>query len=334
VATRPQIPLTINEESSIGNARRRAQQIAADSGLSESNVAKIAIIASESATNIVKHGGTGELLLRELAKGVEVVAVDKGPGMRDASKCLADGYSTGGTAGTGLGAIRRLSSGFDIYSQPEAGTALVARLTEDPSKNGNAPLRVGVICRPKHGEALSGDGWTGRLIGNSYWLMVADGLGHGPDANEAAAEAVRVFSAIENPRSTTDCMEVLHGALRKTRGAAVAVLQLDREARQVRCSGVGNIAAAIVESWSSSRSLVSHNGILGHEVRRIQEFSSPWAPGSKLIVNSDGLATWHLERYPGLLQRDPAVIAAVLYRDYWRPRDDVTVLVVQEDANA
>jgi anti-sigma regulatory factor (Ser/Thr protein kinase) len=326
---RPQIPLAIVEESSIGNARRKAQQLACDTGLSESNAGKMAIIASESATNIVKHGHGGELLLRQLPQGVEVLALDKGPGMADLAKCMVDGFSTSGTAGNGLGAIRRLSSAFDIYSQPKGGTVLVSRLCENGNKNPGL-VDYGVVCRAKQGESVSGDNWTGRVIGESYWLMIADGLGHGPDANEASLEAVRVFQAISTPRSTTDCIEVLHGALRKTRGAAVAVLQLDREARQVRFSGVGNIAAAMVDNHLTSRSLVSHNGILGHEVRRIQEFAYPWTTGSKLIANSDGLATWHLERYPGLLQRHPAVISAVLYRDYWRHRDDVTVFVAQE----
>jgi hypothetical protein len=188
-----------------------------------------------------------------------------------------------------------------------------------------------VICRPKHGETLCGDSWFVRKVGQDSWILVVDGLGHGPDANEAALEAVRVFRDLSEFRSTMDCIEALHLALRKTRGAAVAVVHLDREAKQVRCSGVGNISVALVNG-ATSRSLLSHNGILGHELRRVQEFSYPWTSGVKLIMSSDGLATWSIDKYPGLLSRHPSTVAAVLYRDFWRQRDDVTVLVVQEVA--
>ena len=61
-------------------------------------------------------------------RGVEILALDKGPGIRDLERSLRDGYSTAGGAGTGLGAISRLSSEFDVYSPPGKGTALLARI--------------------------------------------------------------------------------------------------------------------------------------------------------------------------------------------------------------
>jgi len=326
-----QVPFAIQEESQVGQARRRAQTMAANAGLSEEEANRVSIIASEAATNLVKHGSGGEVLLRELHSGMEVIAIDKGKGMADVSKCLSDGYSTVGTAGTGLGAIRRMSSVFDIYSRPGLGTALVSRIQNGASDR--KIMDVGVICRPKIGEQLCGDAWATKQMGESFWVVAADGLGHGPEAHEAALEAVRIFRETSGYKSTTDAIEAMHGALRKTRGAAVAVAQIDRLAGQVRFAGVGNIAGTIlaVGSW---KSMMSHNGILGHEIRRIQEFSHPWTPGSKLVMNSDGLSTWNVDRYPGLLSRHPAVIAGVLYRDHWRQRDDVTVFVAQENQGA
>jgi hypothetical protein len=64
---------------------------------------------------------------------------------------------------------------------------------------------------------------------------------------------------------------------------------------------------------------------------KVQEFSYPWARDLLLIMNSDGLTShWHLERHAGLMFKVPALIASVLYRDFSRGRDDLTVLVARE----
>jgi len=263
-----------------------------------------------------------------LSSGIEIIAIDKGKGMTDVSRCLSDGYSSSGTAGTGLGAIRRLSSLFDIYSRPNAGTVVLSRLQSPATPSGR--MDIGVICRPKVGETFCGDAWASKQVGDEFWITVVDGLGHGPEASQAAIEGVRMFRETSGHKSTIDVVEAMHGALRKTRGAAVAVAAINRAGQQLRFSGVGNIAGTVLNhgSW---KSMMSHNGILGHEVRRIQEFTNPWEPGSKLVMNSDGLSTWTLDRYPGLFTRHASLIAAVLYRDFWRKRDDVTVFVAQEN---
>ncbi|MGZ4788576.1 MAG: SpoIIE family protein phosphatase [Terriglobales bacterium] len=327
-----QVPLEIREESHVGQVRRRAQQMAVNAGLSENQASNTAIIASEAATNIAKHGSGGEVLLRELTAGVEVVAVDKGHGMTDVTRCLSDGYSTSGTPGTGLGAIRRLASEFDIYSRPNAGTAMVARVCRHEPET-NSPMKLGVVCRPKAGESYCGDAWAIKQTDGEFWVVVADGLGHGPDAQAAAMEAVRIFRDTSGHRSTVDMMEAMHGALRKTRGAAVAVARIKGQERLLRFAGVGNISCTVLDK-TTWKNLMSHNGILGHEVRRIQEFTQPWTPESRLVLNSDGLSSWSLDKYSGLLSRHPSLVAGVLYRDFWRHRDDVTVLVAKEKPSA
>jgi hypothetical protein len=114
----------------------------------------------------------------------------------------------------------------------------------------------------------------------------------------------------------------------------VAVATLDPGKREIRYAGVGNIAGAVV-TGDETRSMVSHNGTLGHEVRKIQEFTYAWPQGALVIMHSDGLQTqWRLDRYPGLSTRAPSVIAGLLYRDFSRGRDDVTVAAVREaDSN-
>ncbi len=184
------------------------------------------------------------------------------------------------------------------------------------------------MCLPMRDEIVCGDAWATRRDGHIDLMMVADGLGHGPDAAEAARSAVTVFEASRD-RAPAALVSEIHGALRSTRGAAVAIASLDHERGEIRYAGVGNIAGTIVHA-GATRSMVSLNGTVGHEMRKIQEFAYEWPVGALVVMQSDGLQThWRLDKYPGLTARHPSVIAAVLYRDFSRGRDDVTVLAAR-----
>jgi hypothetical protein len=128
----------------------------------------------------------------------------------------------------------------------------------------------------------------------------------------------------------TDLLNFAHMALRPTRGAALAMADIDFEGGTLKYAGVGNIAATVLEN-GNTRSLISHNGTVGAEMRKVQEFTYPWLPGSILVMNSDGLIThWRIDPYPGLQNKSALMMAAVLYRDFKRTRDDSTVLVARE----
>jgi hypothetical protein len=251
--------------------------------------------------------------------------------MAAVNDCLRDGFSTAGTPGNGLGAIARLAALFEIHSLSQVGTALLARLWAGPAP-ADPPamwLEIGVVNLPKVGEVACGDAWNVFQEPGRSLLLVADGLGHGLQAADAARAAVRVVQAHAH-LGPAELLPLLHAALRSTRGAAVALAEVQREARAVRFAGVGNIAGTIFAN-GSSRSLVSHNGTVGCEVRKIQEFVYPFPQGALLVLHSDGLGShWRLDQYPGLAARHPALIAGVLYRDFKRGRDDVTVLAARE----
>jgi anti-sigma regulatory factor (Ser/Thr protein kinase) len=324
-----QIAVAVRDQSQVGEARRRAAQLCQQCGLPEADAGRLAIVVTELGNNLVKHASGGELLLRALtaAGGVEVLAVDKGPGIRDLSESLRDGYSTAGTPGTGLGALRRLSDQFDIYSGVGQGTVVLSRVLPR-SRNGPPPWHVGVVSMPIRGEHVSGDAWMAQPQGGRQLFMVADGVGHGVIAAEAAQEAGKVLQKYAD-RDLHEIMEAWHFALRKTRGAAIAVASINPLAGELRYIGVGNISGSVFTA-DGTRSMVSHNGTVGHVMSRVQEFQYPFAPGATLLMYSDGLATIHLEKYPGLMRHHPSVIAGVLYRDFTRGRDDVTVLVARE----
>jgi hypothetical protein len=260
--------------------------------------------------------------------GIELLCLDAGPGMRDPAACMADGYSSAGSMGTGLGAIRRLAHGFDLYSAPKRGTAVVTRFwaRRDPAPVGAAGMLAGLSVAVA-GETECGDAWTARVGAAGTTVLLVDGLGHGPLAAAAAATAVEIFQAHPNA-APAELVALMHAGMRSTRGAAVAVASTGPAGGDgVRYAGVGNLSAVLARA-QESRSLMSHNGTVGLQARKIQELSYPWPAEAVLVMHSDGLQShWRLDQYPGLAQRDAALIAGVLYRDFTRGRDDVSVVV-------
>lgn len=326
------IAIAITESSQIGEARRTALALADRLGFNPTKRGNVGIVVNEIANNLVQHGGGGVILLGAIEQdpmlGIEILALDKGAGMVNVDVCLQDGFSTGGTAGNGLGAIRRLSNLLEIYSLPHQGAALLAQLWATDTRSSEKFLELGGVCLPKRGESVSGDAWSCQIDAQRHLFLVTDGLGHGPAAASASSAAIRVFQE-QYQRSPYAIVESAHAALRTTRGAALAIAEIDFEQQSVRFVGVGNIAASI-SSFTDHHHLVSYNGTIGHELRRMQEFHYPWYANGLLIMHSDGLSTqWRLDRYPGLTQKHPSLIAGVLYRDFNRERDDVTVLVAK-----
>jgi anti-sigma regulatory factor (Ser/Thr protein kinase) len=325
--------LQIGDATTVGVARRRSVEIARSLGLGELDVARLALVVTEAATNLVKHAGGGEIFLRALQRGgdvgVDLVAIDRGPGIRCVGEALRDGFSTSGTPGTGLGAIARSASYFDLYSHA-GGAALLAQIWPAGRGDSKQPLEIGSLNVAHPAERVSGDAWSARQSPDGALVLVADGLGHGVQAAEASRAAVDAFGK-RFRASAAETLEEIHRALRPTRGAAVAVAGLDRTRGLIGFAGIGNIAGAIV-SGGQRRSLVSHHGIAGISARRIQEFSYPWTAGDLLVLHSDGLGShWSLDAYPGVALRHPTLAAALLYRDHSRGSDDTTVVVLREN---
>jgi anti-sigma regulatory factor (Ser/Thr protein kinase) len=325
--------IQVSESSQTGEARRKVLAFAEERGMDESRRGSVALATTEMATNLVKHAGRGHILVQRMEaredSGLRVISVDKGPGISDLSKALSDGHSTAGSMGTGLGAIKRLSDAFEVYSPPGCGTVMSAEFWQRKHPVIQQPdLQIAVVSEPIHGEDVCGDGWGIRALADTTILMVVDGLGHGIAAAEAAREAERILAA-GGKDSLLDILRDAHDALRKTRGAALGLAKIDTQRGLLTFAGVGNIGASIVVA-GSSRSMASHNGIVGQVMERVQEFSYPWNANSILVMHSDGLATrWSLDSYPGIWNKTPGTIAAILHRDFSRGRDDVTVLVAK-----
>jgi anti-sigma regulatory factor (Ser/Thr protein kinase) len=322
----------VAESSQRGEARRAAAANARSLGFDEEDAGRAALVVSELAGNLIKHvPGGGELFLRSVARNgsmaIETVAVDQGPGLADHQQALRDGFSTAGTPGTGLGAVARLSDQFDLYTKPGEGTAIVSRIWRG-GPPAEPTVAVGAVCATMLGERVPGDACSVVDVAGATRILVADGLGHGADAEVASARAVEVFD--KDQRTTIgELLDDIHRALRPTRGAAVSIAEIDPDRHSLQYVGIGNISGTI-QSRDGVRNLVSHNGIVGHTIRRIQEFSYELPGGSLVILHSDGLKSrWTLDGYAGLTRRDPTLIAAVLFRDFQRGRDDATAMVAR-----
>lgn len=326
----------LSDLTSVSEARRAVQQVADPLGMNDVKAGEAAIVVTEAARNAVVHGRGGQLLLAgyRLDQGEEarllILALDSGPGIPDLPRAMQDGFSTSSTPGTGLGAIRRLATHFEVFSSIK-GTAVMAEVVQRRTPMPRL-LDIAGFAVPVAGEHACGDACCWVQTDNRCAITLVDGLGHGFYAAEAAEEAVRIFQKYAS-QPPAEVLAHMHDALKKTRGAAAAVAEIRPLSGTLTFAGVGNISATVL-SKALSRSLVSHSGTLGHVMARIQEFKVEWPRDAVLVMHSDGVQTrWDLSRYPGLTARSSALIAGVLFRDFRRERDDSSLIVVKNSSS-
>lgn len=318
--------IAISDRSSVGEARRTATAVAQLLGFDQDRCSDISIVTTELANNILLHGTSGELLVCPADGGqqwLDIMALDKGSGIQDVNRAFEDGVSTIGTAGHGLGAVKRLSDEVSIYSNPGGGAVVFCRFQLFETSRG---VSLGIINIPVNGELKCGDAYLALPGASRSLFMVVDGLGHGAVASEAADAAFKAVLATSQ-ESLSEIMTVTHNALKATRGAAMSIAIVDHQRSVVNYAGVGNISGAIGGS-TSTRGMVSRNGTLGVVLPKVQEYAYPFQAGMTLLMFSDGLnSRCSLSDYPGILRRPPGLIAGLLYRDFSRRRDDATILV-------
>ena len=326
----------VPERSYVGITKREISKLAEMEGFDEAHRGKIDIVVSELASNLAKHGTLhGELLVRTYLKddapAIEILSVDNGPGMRDPGRMMEDGTSTYGSKGEGLGAIKRMSSEFDLYSSHGIGTVVLSRITtsKSPFAKKKVGIEIGAVCIPKQGEQVSGDAWAFFEDQGNYCIAAVDGLGHGIDANKASLEAVDYFLTTKGP-SPMHVLKNMHPTLKKTRGAVAGIAFLQPREGLLIYSGIGNIAARMI-SRETSKSLISYNGTVGLVIpSSFNDHTFPWNKGTILVLHSDGVKTrWDLAKYPRLEACDVSVIAGMIYKDNNRGTDDALVIVAK-----
>ncbi|MEJ1240273.1 ATP-binding protein [Chryseolinea sp. T2] len=323
----------ISDRSFVAYAKREIHLLSSKGRFNENQVAEIDIIVSEMCTNLIKHGGGGEILVRLMQQDqdadlFEIICIDNGKGFDDAAKVMRDGFSTTQTLGHGLGSIARLSDTFQILSRPDWGTILYC-CKHSSRVNDSIKRKVDIkaVCVAKHGETVCGDGYELKAKGSAIQVLFGDGLGHGPMAHEAVTEACSIFRNTHTD-DPAEMIREMHRELRKSRGLVCSIASLDLKKNEWTVCGVGNIMSRIY-SGITYKNYMSYNGVVGMNIpKSLNNSIVPAEKNQRLIMCSDGIRSgWDLSKYPAILRYDNAVIAASIHKDYSRKTDDTSVLV-------
>lgn len=337
--------ITIAEEAHIGAAIRGIRRCAGEAGFSERQLAEIEIAVKEIGSNAVKFGqGTGQIFFARMdvgldLPGLEIVYVDKGPGIEDTSTAVEDGFTTAGTLGAGLGAIKRMADEFYIFSNVRSqsrrlstygrtthGTAIVFRkCVNGAEKPAHREALWGTITRPSEGFEENGDAYMIKRVGDRQLVAIIDGLGHGLGAFQASRGALAAIEANE-AQSVETIIRATHEALRPTRGAVLGLAAIDCLTGVVEYAGIGNTDCRVLGGRAPIR-FISLNGTLGSRLDRVKVFKEQLPKVATIIMSTDGISErWDLESYPGLLGLHPQLLCAVVMRDFSRSNDDATIL--------
>jgi anti-sigma regulatory factor (Ser/Thr protein kinase) len=322
----------ISDHEAAGALRRLVRDQAGQLGATEPAGARAQLVATELASNLIKHAGRGWILTRPLPPGrLELIAVDSGPGMADPAAALAGSGRTPNGLGCGLAAVRRASSLFDLYTEAGRGTTVLAVV--DLTEPGQRP---GVSGRRWAGVSVGitepcGDAWAVTQRDHGLAVAVADGLGHGAAASVAADAASAGFAAaLGDPGGF---LASANAAMQGTRGAAATVCQLQPCQELLRYVAVGNVNGCVM-TGSARHHLITYGGTLGLGAGPppVPVLTCPWPQDATLVLWTDGLDS-RAGRHPidGLAAHDPAVVAATLYRDHCRNGDDATIVVVRNE---
>ena len=332
----PHVRFSIDERSEINLLKKKLRKLGVVTGLPDHQLGKLDIIISEITSNFLKHAtAPGEVLYRSIRRGtnpgLEIIAIDPGPGMRDPARMMQDGVSTTHSMGTGLGAIQRLSDEFDTYSRFGWGTLLLSRIFKEKYQHHSADpgFDCATLMVAYPGEEVCGDGLSYKSSEDTHTFLVTDGLGHGPHAHEASAQAAAAFQHTASTDPYT-LIKAIHEAITRTRGAVGMVVTLNRRRHTIDYYGIGNISFRKISAEETKRG-ISTQGIMGQNVRNpLTPASLTWSDDALWVVHSDGIdGKWKVGHYPGLRDQDLSLLAAAIYKDHQRGNDDCTILVIR-----
>lgn len=312
---------------------RRVREIAASGGFPPQGEAELGIVARELATNILRHAGHGFITLRLEGSRILIEARDDGPGLPDGNAAFADGHTTAGGLGYGLGTVNRLMDHVEIASRAGRGTVVTAHRSVrrvSPVAGGRtpSPVEVGVATMPKPGFTENGDGYVVRSWGSSLLVGVLDGIGHGSLAHAATQKALSyIGSHFDQPFDAV--FSGIDIACRGTRGVVIALARFDWSAQTIEFASVGNVEARVF-GVDPPLNFLARRGILGVNAPGPLVQTFPWPPRATLVLFSDGVVShWGETALPNDPEVPASVTARRLLSEFNRLTDDATVLVVK-----
>lgn len=331
MVSRTHVSFKADDRSYFAILKKEVHSLAVSAGFSDKRIAEIDIVIAEIVSNLVKHARGGQLLVKLMEEngiqGIELISLDNGPGMTDVTRMVADGVSTKNTLGQGLGAMKRLSDVFQVYSQKDWGTIILVRIFNEELPLFRKPGRVDVraLLLPKPGETACGDGFCSVITDTHVKLFLGDGLGHGVEAADAVIKAEQAFLKCEE-NNPVEIIRYLNTAVKKTRGLVGTAAVFDFEERKWRLCGVGNITTKLIFA-SNARAYMPYNGIIGLNVpNSLNTQEIAYEKGQQILMTSDGLKSrWEAIKYPSIYRYDIAVLGAAVLKDFARNTDDMSV---------
>ena len=321
--------ITVTAERHVVRAWQEAIAMGTVRGFDHAATHYFAVSVSELANNLVRHateGGTVTIgpIGFEGKVGVEVVAADSGPGIANLSLALSDGHSSKGGLGNGLPAVRRMMHEFEIDSGRRRGNA---HRRQDVDV-----VRIGIACHALHDAPHCGDRCAYWRNGPRINLCIADGLGHGEPAQEAAVAALAyVAEHLDEP--LTAVFEGCDRAIFRSRGVAMALAVADVAAEQLTCAAIGNTRGLVLVERNIR--LNGSNGIVGAGFRSLRPLNLPFRSGDVLILWTDGIEE-HVDpsRFDRGVLAEPQSLADAMVGHYGRGMDDVGVLAFRSDVGS
>ena len=329
---RAHIAFKASDRSYFAILKKEIHAITVNAGFSAKRIGEIDIIIAELVSNLVKHAGGGQLFVKLIeasgTQGIEIISVDDGKGMVDVTRMVADGVSTKNTLGHGLGAMKRLSDLFQVYSLKDWGTVILLRLYDEPLPFFIKPLKWDIksVIIPKPGEQECGDGFFCNITNDYIRLFLGDGLGHGPEAAKAVTKAGEAFLECEI-HEPVEIIRHINVAVKKTRGLVGTVAIFNLKQKKWQICGVGNIATKIYNP-GSLKNYMAYNGIIGLNVPNSLNFQEiEYESGQYLMMCSDGLKSrWDTTKFPAIARYDSSIISASLLKEFARYTDDMSVV--------
>jgi anti-sigma regulatory factor (Ser/Thr protein kinase) len=311
--------------------KKSVHALAVEANFSARRIGEIDIIVAEIVSNLARHAGGGEVFVKLVEEkglqGIEIIAIDSGPGITDLRAMMQDGASTKNSLGQGLGAIRRLSHQFQVYTQKGWGTILLCRIftKELPPEKKFDPIEIRSFVVPKPGEEECGDGFYYKQTKEHIKLFLGDGLGHGKDAAIAVQRAIEAFKLCPE-ESAVEILRYINQHVKRTRGLVATVAVFHIREKNWKICGVGNISTRFFGP-TLIKNHNPYNGIVGLNMpNSMNDQEIAYEKGQCVILCSDGLKSkWDILKFPGILRNDLSLLNAVLFKEYARNTDDMSI---------
>lgn len=328
--------IEIHHPSDINPARRTAKEIALSIGFDEKTSEEIMLAVSELASNVSKHAYNGRILIIPVHEnehdGIQIESIDNGPGIPDVDEAIADGFSTTGSLGYGLGTVNRMMDEFKIISErgPKSGTHVICKrwLRKEKTIIKSGQFDLGAATRPHPNMTVNGDAYVIKRWEDNALAAVIDGLGHGQFAHLASQKACQYIES-HYYLPLEELFRGVERSCRATRGVVMAIAKFDWIQKRLTYASIGNIEAKIFGS-NNYMNFIIRRGILGARAVRPHVTEHVWETHYIMVLYSDGIKShWSWDDFSEYMKEPATSLAQRLLRSLARDNDDATVVVVK-----